>query len=283
MKIFCEYCGASFDDTQTVCPHCGAANKGVARSVKEQPVTIEQLKQWYVERGLPPYETTRFFIGEDYKGKRAFGIYKDDHSGNFVVYKNKDDGSRAVRYEGTDEAYAVNELYMRLKQEILQQKSNNLKSTGSVSGNSSSGSSPTSLRKFFVSIFLFVAVCMIINSVLTALFDNTHKNGYYNYSGSNYYCDNDNWYYYDTYDNDWYECNNNDVPWELSDEDKCKDFYYTPNWNSATQMSDFKNTEFYEENHSSDSSSDNWSSDSDYSWDSGDSWSSDSGDWSSDW
>ena len=61
----------------------------------------------------------------DYKGPRAFGIYHDKYLG-YVVYKNKDNGERAIRYQGTDEAYAVNELFMRLKQEILEQKSRNL-------------------------------------------------------------------------------------------------------------------------------------------------------------
>ena len=126
MQIKCDYCGSLFDETLEKCPNCGASNVDVNRSVYDQPKTIENLKNWYSARRLPPYETTRFFIGIDYKGPRAFGIYKDENSGKFIVYKNKDDGSRAVRYEGTDEAYAVNELYMRLKSEILEQKERNI-------------------------------------------------------------------------------------------------------------------------------------------------------------
>lgn len=125
MNIKCNYCGGMFDETLEKCPTCGAANSSVKRSTADQPTTIEELKDWYKSKGLPPYETTRFFIGENYKGARAFGIYKDERSGKFVVYKNKDTGDRAVRYEGTDEAYAVNELFMRLKQEILEQKARN--------------------------------------------------------------------------------------------------------------------------------------------------------------
>ena len=59
-------------------------------------------------------DVTRFFIGKDIKEPRAFGIYENSN-GEFVVYKNKEDGSRAIRYTGTDEAYAVNELYYRLE------------------------------------------------------------------------------------------------------------------------------------------------------------------------
>ncbi|MCR5252069.1 MAG: hypothetical protein K6E50_15850 [Lachnospiraceae bacterium] len=122
MKITCTYCNSLFDDTLEKCPSCGATNANVRRSTTDQPLTIEELQEWYASKGLPPYETTRFFIGIDHNGPRAFGIYRDEKSGNFVVYKNKDNGSRAVRYEGSDEAYAVNELFQRLKQEIIEQK-----------------------------------------------------------------------------------------------------------------------------------------------------------------
>ena len=77
-------------------------------------------------------------IGKNIKEPKAFGIYKDGR--NFIVYKNKANGQRAVRYKGTDEAYAVNELYMRLKEEILNQKSNNLtKRERNVSGSTYDG------------------------------------------------------------------------------------------------------------------------------------------------
>lgn len=135
MKIKCNYCGSMFNDTAEKCPNCGAPNEGVVRTTKSQPQTIEELAQWYADRGLPPYETTRFFIGKNYTGKRAFGIYKDEKTGNFVVYKNKDSGQRAIRYEGTDEAYAVNELFMRLKEEIIQQKAHNVEKKSGGSSN----------------------------------------------------------------------------------------------------------------------------------------------------
>lgn len=122
MEIKCKYCGGLFDDTRTECPHCGGLNDDVVRTAREQPATIEELAKWYQDKGLPPYETTRFFIGQDYQGPRAFGICKDASNGNFVVYKNMDSGRRVIRYEGRDEAYAVNELFQRLKQEIIEQK-----------------------------------------------------------------------------------------------------------------------------------------------------------------
>lgn len=121
MEIKCEFCGAYINDTDATCPNCGAVNEHHKRTADHTPQTIEELKQWYEDRHLPPYDVTRFYIGVNYQSPKAFGIYEDN--GKFIVYKNKADGSRAIRYQGTDEAYAVNELYLKLKSEILNQKS----------------------------------------------------------------------------------------------------------------------------------------------------------------
>lgn len=121
MKMVCEWCNAYVDDSQETCPNCGAVNKNFVRVVGGTPKTIDELRKWYSDRNLPPYEVTRFFIGENRSEPKVFGIYQDS-KGDFVVYKNKADGSRAVRYAGKDEAYAVNEIYLKLKEEILNQK-----------------------------------------------------------------------------------------------------------------------------------------------------------------
>ena len=122
MDIKCLYCDSLFDAESEVCPHCGAENPSFTGK-RMQPKTIGELKDWYSARKLPPYEVTRFFIGKNCREPKAFGIY--EHDGVYTVYKNKADGSRSVRYEGTDEAFAVNELLERLKQEIRHQKSGN--------------------------------------------------------------------------------------------------------------------------------------------------------------
>ena len=132
-KVQCEYCGHFINDTEDTCPKCGAANINHQRTASDTPQTIEQLQSWYRARNLPPEHVTRFFIGKDIKEPRAFGIY--ENAGEFIVYKNKSDGSRAIRYQGTDEAYAVNELYLRLKEEILKQKSMNINKNSSRNTN----------------------------------------------------------------------------------------------------------------------------------------------------
>lgn len=122
MEKKCDYCDNFYIDTLTCCPYCAAPNSNVGNRSYNGPTTISELKQWYVDHHLPPETITRFFIGKNVHEPKAFGIYEDEFN-NFVVYKNKADGQRAIRYNGKDEAYAVNELYQRLQAEISNQKS----------------------------------------------------------------------------------------------------------------------------------------------------------------
>ena len=125
MRVKCNYCDQMIEDNLKYCPNCGASMPTANRTASGQPKTIEELKAWYTAHDLPPENVTRFFIGKDIREPRAFGIFKNGN-GEFVVYKNKSDGSRAVRYQGYDEGYAVNELYLKLKSEILNQKGRRL-------------------------------------------------------------------------------------------------------------------------------------------------------------
>ncbi len=114
----CEYCGGVILSSDKKCPTCGAANLLYvedAPSVILTPHTIKELAEYCAERNMPLHRM-RFFIGEDYKKPKAFGIFQND-KGEFVVYKNKANGSRSIRYKGFDEKYAVKELYMKLLEE----------------------------------------------------------------------------------------------------------------------------------------------------------------------
>ncbi|MBR4577049.1 MAG: zinc ribbon domain-containing protein [Clostridia bacterium] len=113
----CPFCGAVISSEERICPSCGAENQGfVADSPRRilNPRTIQELKEYCAERGMPLLRM-RFFVGENYKEPKAFGIYQDGT--DFVVYKNKADGSRAIRYRGPDEAHAVHELHAKLLSE----------------------------------------------------------------------------------------------------------------------------------------------------------------------
>lgn len=120
MKVTCEYCGSQIDDTAAYCPNCSASNVHMLRSANGVPKTIEELIAFCKEEKVPLAQM-RFFLNENYTSPRAYGIYKDEE-GNFIVYKNKGNGERIVRYRGTDEAYAVNEIYQKLRTEMSQQR-----------------------------------------------------------------------------------------------------------------------------------------------------------------
>lgn len=254
MNIKCNYCGSEFDETLEKCPNCGASNANVKRSVIDQPKTIEELKEWYSARGLPPYETTRFFIGIDYKGPRAFGIYKDENSGKCVVYKNKDTGVRAVRYEGTDEAYAVNELFMRLKQEILEQKARNI-SEGTYTAPSTPqtheeavDSAYLQYKKEFeykrqkrrtllgggiavLAVLLVVVLAIAKGGVIRDQIPSTVKSGYYRYDDNSYYhmseSQYNNWLLYSPDSGKWEECHVEDT--FLVDPKKSQKYFVSEN------------------------------------------------------
>ena len=85
------------------------------------PKTIDELKDYCARNGITS-DKNRFFIGSNYKKPKAIGIYKDEATGKFVVYKNMEAGNRLVRYRGTDEAFAVSELYDKVEKEISYQK-----------------------------------------------------------------------------------------------------------------------------------------------------------------
>lgn len=267
MKIKCSYCGNMTDETKEKCEHCNAPNEYLKRVGEGVPKTIEELKQWYTAHNLPEPEITRFFIGEDYKKPRAFGIYKNS-DGNFIVYKNKDTGERAIRYEGKDEVYAVNELYLRLKEEIQGQKSRNSK-------NSNKKTYGMWLWKGFNPIII-ISIIIITMFAFGALY--TKDNGYYNYDGTEYYKRYNNWYIYD-----------NNSGWSRISSDRL-DSNFSNSYNDYYEGDNYSDTTFGGENIYDSSVSDSWSSstssddwDSDSNWDSGSSWDSGSTDWSSDW
>lgn len=225
------------------------------------PETIDELKFAYKAKNLPPEEVTRFFIGKDYKYPKAFGIYQNETTGNFIVYKNKADGTRAIRYEGKDEAYAVKQLYTKLEEEIINQKSNQRDKVRN----------PASDIAFnmLIGIIVFAVLSVMIGfAIFVAL---GPKRGYYLYEDDYYYYQNGNWY---VYDYDWNKESN--TPQTLKKNHS--NYYKSNSYYSSYGISDFENSRYYEEESSSSYSSDYGSS-----WDSSDSWDSSSTDWSSDW
>jgi len=258
---------------------------------KRQPTTIGELKLWYVYHHLPPEEVTRFFIGKDYQGPKAFGIYKDEQ-GDCVVYKNKANGERAVRYKGPDEAFAVGELLERLKAEIARQKArrgavqSNLSDSDKKRSDDNADSDPTAgIREKIGDVVSDVAstisskrkgcfLTMLIGFVV-ALFvglGNSVPNGYYKYSGKHYYHQGSSWYYYNPTDRHWSptESLDNIITHDNADE-------YRINGFTGEQ---FENSKWYDDGNNwydDDDDDDSYWDDDDDSWDSNDT------DWDDDW
>ena len=118
MKVVCEYCNSLIKDTEDKCPNCGAGNIHMSRTPVAVPKTMVELQQWCWQKNVT-VEKTRFFLGIDSGEICASGIYQDEKTGNFIVYKNIFNGSRTIFYDGRDEAYAVYDCYMRLREQLL--------------------------------------------------------------------------------------------------------------------------------------------------------------------
>ena len=257
----CEYCGATILSSDRQCPQCGAPNPNYVEEMKRTvflPKTIEELKEYCSERGMPLLRM-RFFVGEDFKEPKAFGIYRDGD--DFVVYKNKANGQRAVRYRGPDEAYAVSELFQKLLEEC---HNRGIYPDGKPEPGSETAQPKrsTNAKKFLIGYAVAIAAAIGVASVYSVV---SHRNdGYYRIQDRTYY----------HYGNDWYM--DSDYGWyELDDEPVTdyEDYYVGDDYDSDWGGTDFKSSEYWEE-----IEEDNSSDSSDY-----DSWDSSDTDWDSDW
>lgn len=289
MRLKCEYCEHYLADTDERCPNCGAPNPNLKRNAVKIPQTIEELKAFCAQHNLP-LEKMHFHIGEDYKEPKAFGIYKDEKTENFVVYKNKSDGTRAVRYEGKDEAYAVNEIYQKMKAEITEERAYSVEHGATMPNKNSSSSTKNSNKRIGKIIGIVIAcymgvilLCAIIGGIFGFL-GNTAGTGYYKYNGDLYYQRNGSWYIYDNDYNDWYSTTVDD---DL--QDNYEDYFESYSYDSSYGGSNYTDSDSYYSNYydTDNNWDDDWDDD-DWDYDSGSSWDSgwDSGydsDWDSDW
>ena len=210
-----------------------------------------------------PLERMRFFINQDRREPMCFGIYYDMAGDRWVVYKNKADGSRAVRYSGPDEAYAANELWMKLQSEI------DLRRARQADYRDSREDRREARRLFMVGGVVMALMLGAFGWTVWRSFHTPYR-GYYRVNDDLYYYQDDYWYWYD--DGDW-------VYYDAPDGEWWGDDYYGddyPYFNNCDQP--FEKSPYYEEpRNDSDSRSDSSDQSIFDSWDSGDT------DWSSDW
>ena len=272
VNTICEYCGMQIDAAASICPHCGAPHKPAPEQQKKKtvPQTIEELRSFAAAKKLP-LEAMHVHIGEDYRAPKAFGIYRKP-DGSVVVYKNKADGSRAVRYEGTDEAYAVRELYDKMKELVDSQRAYQQAKRGQTRQSPAQSESKAKKNRFGVILLILIAVLVIGFFVAV---DRMPSRGYYSYGNQHYYHQNGSWYYL-----------SNGVSWVLADtvadelEQNYRE-YYDEDY-SSEEFPAFEDSEFY----SPQDGGGDWDSDDDDDWDWGggdDGGWDDVGDWDSDW
>ena len=296
----CKYCGSTVSSSDEQCPNCGAPNEGYVVDTERQvflPRTIEELKEYCAERGMPLLRM-RFFIGEDYRKPKAFGIFKDGD--DFVVYKNKANGQRAVRYRGPNEAFAVNELFQKLMDEcrsrgiypdgrIPEKPSSDtvwirlktseyhdpgIHSNGRIHEKASSGTLMSRLKNAgIIPPLICILVMLLLSAVMAAYSLNQHRgDGYYGTgNGTVYYHYGDDWYYTNDTDNsgDWYET-------DTFPTSEYEEYSLGEDWDSDWGVSDFRSSSTWEEIQESDSN-DSPDSPGYDTWDAGDT------DWDTDW
>ena len=168
-----------------------------------------------------------------------------------IVYKNKADGSRAIRYRGPDEEHAVNEIYLKLLDECHNRGIYPDGKPPEGSGTRSKkkrGSNAKTILTYVLCWILFLAFAVGIRSC------GHSKDGYYSTgNGTVYYHYGSDWYY--TYDDNssgyWYEANS--FP-----ESNYTDYSLGDSWDSDWGVSDFKESSTWDaiqESERSDSSS----------------------------
>lgn len=281
----CDHCGKPLPDDASVCPYCGEELAEDIRLTKI-PDTIEELQAFCAAHKMP-LDAMRFFIGEDFKGAKAFGIFKRE-DGTCVVYKNKADGSRAIRYEGPDEKHAVRELYEKLKSETDLRRGGSQASVPKRStAETEDDGEPVKPWQIVVGglVYFWKPIVIVLAAVLIFRWiGSTPDRGYYSYQDNTYYYQNHGWYLYNVLSNSWEQTY--DVPEAL--EKNYDDYYESETYDSRYAMSNFSDSSYYEED--SGFFSDLFDSDSsydDYDWDSGDdswsNWDSSDTDWDSDW
>lgn len=243
--------------------------------------SYEELKDVFEEFHIDS-EKTRFFIGRAYTSPKAFVIYQDDF-GDFVVYKNKDDGSMALRYKGPDEKHAVNEYYQKFLEEVRKRPTfskkllSNDPSKGYVPGSSSTRQKARKLYSAFITLWIVSTLFMGGAFYVKRAYDKFYhrKDGYYQTSDYTYYRQGRKMYYYDKILDAWYYYG------LYSDFDNTYDNWdYYDYYDYGSDYDSFDKSDYYEDWES------NYDDDDDSGWsdsDSWDSWDSFDTDWGSDW
>lgn len=313
----CSACGAKVADGLRKCPICGArldrialAQPGAAAEAEPPrgtriPKTIQELRDFCATHHLP-LEQIRFAIGFDTAEPRMFGIYRMAER-EFQVYKNKADGSRAVRYQGPDEVHAVREIY-----EKNEKGDRAAAGPGPVAGErdcparhrkqrpdpqpkrpahhqrrggaASAARQTRQGRKAGLPLEAAAGGSGHRRGGLPALPQLAGKRpppGYFNYQDTEYYYDARDWNYWDPLEAIWLPAVLDEAFFDDYDT-YCSSYSYPED----APYGDFEDSPWYVPQGSYDVDDDGWDwgwDDDDWDWDDGDDWDSRDTDWDSDW
>lgn len=262
----------------------------------------------FVQKHNIPLDTIRFALGED-KGHepRWFYIYQDRFTGEWVVAKNKSDGSTAERYRGNDEAKACQILFDKMEEEFNKRQFKSPQTTQAetkyreeIKKRKTRDRFASALHNTVVYAIVIVILAIIVRATLTDKPGSARRpgQGYYVFQRTYddgsvwddlYYYLDSSWYYFDEEYDDWYVDEDFDYSYDYVDD------YYVGNYYSSLDgyydgdAWDFDDTTYYQYYlDTMDNDSDNnyyYDDDDDDSWDSFDwgDWDSNDSDWDSDW
>ena len=262
----------------------------------------------FVQKHNIPLDTIRFALGED-KGHepRWFYIYQDRFTGEWVVAKNKSDGSTAERYRGNDEAKACQILFDKMEEEFNKRQFKSPQTTQAetkyreeIKKRRTRDRFASALHNTVVYAIVIVILAIIVRDTLTDKPGSARRpgQGYYVFQRTYddgsvwddlYYYLDSSWYYFDGEYDDWYVDEDFDYSYDYVDD------YYVGNYYSSLDgyydgdAWDFDDTTYYQYYlDTRDNDSDNnyyYDDDDDDSWDSFDwgDWDSNDSDWDSDW
>ena len=265
---------------------------------KYQVHSINEFKDRAIENNIT-LEDKRFFVGTDCHEPRCFGIFQDEITDEWVVYKNKSDGTRIERYRGHSEAEACQILWDKLEEEInmrLHRYGGSLGPGGSGPyARTTSGETiprgadmpPAQRDGSKKSALLIIIIFALIAGLSGGLFSFLRgKVRTTTYRDSNTYNSYDSTYDYNSYDNyDSYDSYDYYNDYDYYNNYNSYDSYDYNDYNSydSYDFNDYNSYDSYDYNdYNSYDSYDSY----DYDWDSGsdwDSWDSWDSDWDSDW
>ena len=110
------------EETADKCPFCGATNNAVKRTADKTPKQSPNYSSGIRTDTCRRMRQQDFLLASIIRNQKHLVFIRMATSS---LYTKQGKRRTCIRYQGTDEAYAVNELYLKLKSEILNQKANN--------------------------------------------------------------------------------------------------------------------------------------------------------------